>query len=408
MNNLRIPEKLRKLAGAAIVPLLLVIVTNLMWLWLHSLIGGTFWGPSPYNSYTRQAMAWRQGLLHLPGNVPYLELAVFNGEYFVSFPPLPSVVELPLTFIFGMGTPDSLLVKAYVLGACLILYYAFKRAGYNRWAAGGLAFLITFASSMLPMTLQGCVWFHAQTLAFLLTVTAVCCIRAERPSLALFTYALSVACRPLNALYGLPLFFVWISLRRRENIDWRRTLKPLIPGVVLGLIVAMWLGAYNYVRFGNPLEFGHNYLPEFSTEGGVQFSIAHVARNAQKFLLGLPLHLDKSTQSIRLETYGFSMLLACPTLGIMLIWPIVDAVKKRLTREKLVILLTCVLHGFLLLHHRTFGGKQLGARYAVDMIPYTVLYLLVSPEKTKPHWSEWVFLGGTMAFMTFALYLFGL
>ena len=92
----------------------------------------------------------------------------------------------------------------------------------------------------------------------------------------------------------------------------------------------------------------------------------------------------------------------------MLIWSAVDALKKRMTREKLVILLTCVLHGFLLLHHRTFGGKQLGARYAVDMIPYTVLYLLVSAEKKKLHWTEWLFLGGTMVFMIVALYLFGL
>lgn len=60
--------------------------------------------PSMYNTYTRQAMAWRQGLLHLPEDVPHLELAVFNGDYYVSFPPLPSVSLFLLTFIFGMET----------------------------------------------------------------------------------------------------------------------------------------------------------------------------------------------------------------------------------------------------------------------------------------------------------------
>ena len=32
---------------------------------------------------------------------------------------------------------------------------------------------------------------------------------------------------------------------------------------------------------------------------------------------------------------------------------------------------------FLLLLHRTFGGFQLGARYVVDLIPYSFFYLLL-------------------------------
>ena len=84
---------------------------------MHLMIGTNPIGPTPYNTYTRQALAWRQGLLHLPEDVPHLELAIYEGEYYVSFPPLPSVVLLPLTYLFGINTPDALLVKLYALGA---------------------------------------------------------------------------------------------------------------------------------------------------------------------------------------------------------------------------------------------------------------------------------------------------
>ena len=61
-----------------------------------------------------------------------------------------------------------------------------------------------------------------------------------------------------------------------------------------------------------------------------------------------------------------------------------------------MILLTCVIHAFLLLTHRTFGGFQLGARYAVDLIPYSFFYLLLSPEKKRVGWPEAVFLSGSL------------
>ncbi|MBR3018592.1 MAG: hypothetical protein IKH57_16185 [Clostridia bacterium] len=377
-------------------PLYLIAAMCAMWLLLHLALGSSPYGPTVYNTYTRQALAWRQGLLHLPEDVPHLELAIFEGKYYVSFPALPSVVLLPLTYLFGINTPDALLVKLYALGACLLMYRALKRAGYQRWAAAGLSFLVCFSSSLLPMTLDGAVWYHAQVLAFFLTMAAVCLLTMDMPTLSLLCYALSVACRPFNALYGLPLFFTWFSLYRRNGISWKNAVKPLIPGICLGLAVAFGIGLYNYVRFGNPLEFGHNYLPEFSFQGGIQFSIRHVANHLKTFLWGWPVYWEDGVLKVR--QFGYSMLLACPTLTLMLAQGIIDLVKHQTRWEKAVVFLTCVLHAFFLLFHRTMGGFQLGARYAVDLIPYTFLFLLLTPEKKRVHWAEWAFLGACFLF----------
>lgn len=384
-------------------PLVLVIAAAGMWMLLHALLGGSFLGPSLYNSYTRQAMAWRQGLLHLPENVPYLELAVFGGEYYVSFPPVPSLVLWPLTFLFGMDTPDSLLMKMYALFSCLLVNRALKRAGYRKIHAGAFAFLFCFASSLLPLTLDGAVWYHAQVLAFFLIIASLCLMAEDRPTPALLCYALAVGCRPFDALYFVPLFYTWWSLHRKAGVSWKETLRPLLPGVALGLLAAFLLGAYNAVRFDNPFEFGHNYLPEFSTQGGVQFSLAHIANNLKTFLWGLPL--ERGENGIRVKTFGYSMLLACPALTLMLAWAIVDLCKKRFRREKAAVLASCLFHAFLLLLHRTFGGYQLGARYAVDLMPYAFFYLLLTPEKNRIHGLEYFILIAVFLFTGFGMYM---
>lgn len=378
-------------------PMLLIAAMAALWAVMCVLTGSSFAGATPYNTYTRQAMAWREGLLHLPQDVPYLELAVYEGEYYVSFPPLPSVVLLPLTFLFGWDTPDNLLMKLYAAGACLLLYAALKRRGYRNWDAGVFSFLLCFSSSLLPLTLNGAVWYHAQVLAFFLTTAAVSLLILDKPTLALLSYALSVACRPFNALYALPLFAAYLMMNRRAGKDFKTMIRALLPGVCLGLCVAFGIGMYNYVRFGDPLEFGHNYLPEFSFQGGIQFSIDHVANNLKRFLWGLPLNGEGE-----LEKFGYSMLLACPTLVLMLYWFIEDLCRCRMRVEKIAVLLACVANAFLLLLHRTFGGYQLGARYAVDLVPYTFFYLLLTPEKKRSNIVELLILIAVLGFTAWA------
>ena len=241
METKTMPDDLRR----DYTPLFLIAAMVVMWAALHAVIGTSFYGRSSFNTYTRQALAWRQGLLHLPQDVPHLELAIYQGEYYVSFPPFPSVILLPLTFLFGMDTPDNLLVKLYACAACLMMYGALKRAGYARPFAAVFSFLFCFSSSLLPLTLNGAVWFHAQMLAFFLTIAAICFFTMDRPTLALLCYALSVGCRPFNALYGLPLFVTYFCISRRAKVPVRAMADSLLPGITAGLAVAGALGLYN-------------------------------------------------------------------------------------------------------------------------------------------------------------------
>ena len=58
---------------------------------LSRLCGYDPFGTSAYNTYTLQALSWREGRTWLSQDYPHLELAIFEGRYYVSFPPVPSL-----------------------------------------------------------------------------------------------------------------------------------------------------------------------------------------------------------------------------------------------------------------------------------------------------------------------------
>lgn len=350
---------------------------------LHLYHGMGLLVPSPYNSYTLQAMAWREGRSWLLSDVPHLELAIYHGRYFVSFPPVPSLPIYLLSFLFGAFVPDGLLIRLYILIAFFALTRLLQRAQWRPWPSAVMAYLICAASSMLPLLLSGAVWYQAQVMAFMWTCLAIDWLDADRPTLGLISYALAVGCRPFNALYG-PLLIALYLLRQPKRDSLTQHIRRLLPGIGLGLCVAAAYGWYNALRFGDPFEFGHNHLPEFSFQGGKQFSLQHIAGNAVTFLWGLPF--DVGDKGLTLKPFGFSLLLANPILLLLLMWAAADLIKKKSSPGKGLVLLTCLLHVLLLLSHRTFGGFQYGARYAVDLIPYAAIYMTLDARQRAWRW----------------------
>lgn len=103
----------------------------LLLLALHAAMGTSPLTPGAYNSYTLQALAWRGGKTYLPADVPHLELAIKDGLYYVSFPPVPSIPLYFLSFLFGEAIPDGLLVMLYILIAYYALAHALEQGGWR-------------------------------------------------------------------------------------------------------------------------------------------------------------------------------------------------------------------------------------------------------------------------------------
>ena len=391
MDKARISERVGRY-----IPL--VVVIGLFFgicLLVQTLVGGTFAGSSAYNSYTLQAMAWREGNVSLGRDYPHLELAVYEGDWYVSFPPVPSVPLYFLTFLFGRNTPDALMVKLYALIAVIAIYTMLTRRRWNRWGAAFMALAMALGGSMLPLISAGAVWYQAQVMAFMLTTASVALMTGGNMTGSLLLYALAVGCRPFNVCYGPLLMLVWFMNKPGRTIA--EAGRKLGKGIALGLCVAAAYAAYNYVRFGNPLEFGHNYLPEFVRSATGQFSLSHIVKNAKRFLIGLPLY--GAENGFAFEKFGCSVFLGNPVLLLLMIRFIRDLFGKRMNLQKVLTIVFFAVHLFLLLLHRTGGGFQLGARYAVDLVPYSLIYLGLGREERKAAWWEWAVLIAGFAFM---------
>lgn len=195
--------------------LLLVMVGYLL---IHDLAGGTLFLHEPLDSYTLQALAWRRGEAYLAdgASFPWLELAIYQGKYFVSFPPVPSLFVLPLTFLFGVNTPNTLLVAVYAMLALTGAYRACLACKMRPLYACFWALFAVYASNIAEISTNGGVWLQAQTLNYACLMWAVDCAVRDRRARCALCLVLAVGCRPFSALY-IPVAVIYFFF-----VDWQR------------------------------------------------------------------------------------------------------------------------------------------------------------------------------------------
>ena len=370
-----------------------LILLSLGYVMIHTLLGGTLFAHSYWDSYTLQAMAWRNGKLGLGQNYSYLELAVFKGDWYVSFPPVPSLFMLPLTFLFGVNTPNNLAMAIYALCSIAVAYKCFRHVGVKDGWAMFYAVFAVWGTNMLWMSTNGGVWFQAQSLNMLFCFTALYCALKNRRKWSYFLIALAVGCRPFSVLYFIVLLVYYYcqdkDVYKGEN--WFRTLLRQWTAWIAPALVFAAYGAFNYARFGNVLEFGHNYLPEFTEAADGQFNLVYFFPNLFNIFLR-PVTLS-STGTLEYPIFnGFMFYIANPLFLIWIIKLIGDLRHKRMTAVKTVASLAILGTFLLLCVHKTMGGWQFGARYTVDAIPLALFYLLFTDLKQPKKWE--LFLGG--------------
>lgn len=379
---------------------------------------------SPHDSYTLQAMAWRDGRIKLDRNYAHLELAVKNdtyfsthdmddneaykeyfydsegkwiehdeNEYYVSFPPFPSVPMLILSFIFGVETPDNLFSILYGVGALIYAILLCRKLGLsNIYSICGGMFLTVASSAFYLVTNEfpGSVWFMAQTLSMLLTSAAFYYIHGNKKSehfAAFILLGFAVGCRPFQLLY---YFYFAYVLWKKYDFKFLKTIKFYIPAAFIGIIYML----YNYVRFGSVMEFGHNYLPEFMLAENGQFSFNYVLINYKQMFLQTA---EKTETGIRFSEWGF----ACWLSNVLFIVAVVaiiinliaffrnikkkssdnenlgffDRLRSSTLVEKWILFILIAIHFLLILMHKSLGMLQFGSRYTVDILPATLVFI---------------------------------
>ena len=402
LDNLRLceyhrsmKELLKKLRGIDIGMLCIPALMLLGYIFIHMLFGGTLLSYNCWDSYSLQAMSWLSGRLDMGKNYEWLELAVYNGKYYLSFPPLPSVVMLPFVLLFGEKTPSNLVSALYGIFTAMIAYKILKKAGMKRGGAVFFAIAYVWGSNMLWLSTSGGVWFLAQGLNMLLLTACVYFAQQKMRVAAYAMAALAVGCRPFSVCMFLPLMaYFYMADKDRPMAD---RIRGQIRSLIIPAFIAVCYMLYNYVRFDNVLEFGHNYLPEFTRSEKGQFSLSYILPNLYNLLLRpVTLRADLTLEYPLFD--GFMFYIANPMFLIWFAVVVKDVLQKRLDAVRLCIVIAVLAELLLLCAHKTLGGWQFGARYTVDMLPMALMYLLL--KKDEP--------GGISAFIMAAGMMFNL
>ena len=336
---------------------------------LYSVTGQGIFSHSNYDSYTRQAAAWWEARASLAEDVSWLEIATYEGEYYISFPPFPSVIQFILHPIFGMEMPDNLINTLFGTGSFIIIYFIFYRKNFGDLTSAVLALLLVLGSNVFYLSLTGWVWFSAQVQGFFFSSLSIYLILSRRKAawyFAFFAMGAAFACRPFQIVYfPLMLYLLYKNIDDGRGVSktLASCIKYILPLVFIGALTA----AYNYIRFDSFFEFGHNFLPEFVSEP--QFSLGYIGRN---FLEILKLPTITGGVLSPPEFNGTLFFLVNPVYILLA----VCFFRQKFGAKQAIYFSCLIVHFILMLSHRTMGGWQFGSRYLVDMIPFMSIIII--------------------------------
>lgn len=301
---------------------------------------------------------------------------------YVSFPPFPAVLMLPLVAASGVAANDVLFTALWAgLNPALLfmLLGGLRRRGHSqRGPIDDLWLTVAFGlgSVYFYSSVVGQVWYTAHIVATTLVIGYVwASLEARHPVITGLCLGLGFATRtPLG--FAFPLF-VWEAVRVHGGWRglWQR--KRIPSGLVLtclkaavpALMVLALLLLHNHLRFERLSEFGHKYL-NITWQDRIQrwglFNYHFLSRNLATALVLLPRILARAPY-VQVSHHGMSLLLTSPFL-ILLLWP------RRRSPLDLGLALTALAVAIPSLLYQNSGYVQFGYRFSLD---YMVLFMVL-------------------------------
>lgn len=340
------------------------------------------------NAYLRFAGSLLDGKLTLPAMPSYEDMIAYKGEHYLPYPPLPSVILAPFVAIFGYQHVNTVLIVLVM--SCLNLFLVHRILGklkidqqYYPWLIIGFFFGTGYWFALFTS-------HHVYSFAHIISCTFQLLLINEllgkkRWLLAGIFIGCSFLTRQFTFLYIIvALGFMYHEYRKDKNSVKFIHFFSLIAGA--GFFALLYF-AYNYARFGNPLDPGYAYiifnglLRERVEMHGV-FSAKYFLFNFYSFFLkGFNIEFTgKGLLSIKdVDLWGTSLLAASPFL--------VASVKAKWDRPLLTTAwatIILIIMGTLFYHNN--GFHQVNAmRFALDFLPLLLVITAIG-IKQLPGW----------------------
>jgi len=371
-----------------------------------------------FNHYAHLADAWLHGRQDLRNGAPSYaggnDFAEFEGKTYISFPPFPAVLMMPLVAI--AGSPENFRDGQFIvwlagLGPALLFLVLEKLRRTGRSSRGetydaALALLFAFGSVYFFTAVEGTVWFAAHVIGVALAAGyALAALDAEAPWVAGLLIACGCMTRPSLSL-TVPLFALEAirvcckdglpaggDLEERALETWRRVDKSKLARAYAAfaapILVVLGIAGYmNYARFHNPSPFaGHEYLGvvwRTRIERWGLFGYHYLPKNLGAMLTILPwlpphgARAAAAAAPFQINEHGLALWFTTP-LYFWLLRP------RRRGFLYDVTLLTAALPLVMDLLYQNSGWRQFGYRFSNDYA--VLLFMLLALGDRAAGWS---------------------
>jgi len=223
---------------------------------------------SNVNFYSYLADAFLHGQLSLNTIPPGThDLVYFNNQYFLYWPPMPALMFVPYVALFGIGFNDIIFTLPFaalnITLVALILRKVNKDGIVTVTPFQRSILVVFFAFGTVHFTVApyGRVWFTGQVIGFFFMALAYLTAISLSGRAAFFLTGLAVACAFMsrNTILFAALWPAIFLISRNWHLGWRPLLRRALSGMIPVLLMGIVYLAYNWLRFGTPLETGIQY-----------------------------------------------------------------------------------------------------------------------------------------------------
>lgn len=333
-----------------------------------------------------------QGRLYLMNPPSTFDLTFSRGHWFVPIPPMPAILMLPFVAIWGVTAFNPIIFSlALAATTSVVMYLTLKQLSDLQWITiphGGIFWLVAFFSFGTVygwLSITGRVYHISQTCTVLFSALSFWfALKKMPPWLVGLALAAAVMSRP-NVMLLWPALAAIAIQQNKENgsvmIDWKDvflwSVKSLIP-VLSGVAFLLY---YNYLRFGDFLDFG------YVTINGSEWTLSRVREygmfnpqfipfNFHWMFFGIP---DIEECKFYLTRgLGISMFLASPALLYLLR-------RFKFSWWMIGCWISILLSTLLLLMYHNNGSNQYSYRYWMDfVVPVMLLLAYTAGRRTSP------------------------
>lgn len=354
---------------------------------------------TPDAHFVHLANSYLHGQLNVLGERPptFNDWALFDGKWYVSFPPFPALLILPAVAVFGLEVWDRLFWALFAGLGPALLYLVLERLHVLGRSARsprehfGLSLLFAFGTVYFFSAVQGSVWFAAHIVACVLSCVYLLAVLGLRaPALAGLCLGALFMTRPTTLLLGGvfvgELLFAEAPGAPAQGLlpRVRAALRPpalgawarfALPALAVGMVALM----LNQLRFDDPLSFGHEHL-QIRWRGRIDryglFAYHYLGRNLAIFLASLPWLLDQAPH-VMVSRHGLALWVTTPGL-FWLLWP------RTVTPQLWVLSLCAGAVALLDLTYQNSGWVQFGYRFALDYMVLLFAMLAMGGRRLGP------------------------